>query len=99
MPSTTIRISQRARAVLKALARKQDCAMQSVLERALDDYRRKQFLEDVNAGYAKLRRDRAVWKDVQSERALWDRTLADGLSVREPRPRYTASKRKRRKRR
>ena len=32
-----------------------------------------------NAAYAALRSDPKAWKAEQAERALWDKTLADGL--------------------
>ena len=68
--------------------------MQTVLERALEDYRRRRFLEEVNAGYASLRADRRAWSRVQAERRAWDATLADGLPV-EPRSPAAKSRRRR----
>jgi hypothetical protein len=53
--------------------------MQFVLERALEQYRRQQLLEDVNAAYAVLHADTAAWAELERERAEWDQTLADGL--------------------
>lgn len=41
--------------------------------------RRERFLRAVNAGYAALREDAAAWAGVAEERAVWDRTLLDGL--------------------
>ena len=47
--------------------------MQSVLRSALEAYRRQRFLDEVNAGYAELRRDRRSWEEWTTERDLWDR--------------------------
>jgi len=44
-------------------------------------YRRERFLRAVNTGYATLREDAAAWAGVAEERAVWDRTLLDGLPV------------------
>ena len=76
---TTVRITSTAHALLKELARRSDSSMQVVLERAIEDYRRKRFLDDVNLGYARLRRDADAWSRHEQELAMWDATLADGL--------------------
>ena len=41
---------------------------------------RDKFLERVNEAYTALRRDPKAWAAEQAERALWDWTLADGLT-------------------
>jgi len=71
--------------------------MQAVLRSALEVYRRQRFLDEVNAGYAELRRDRRSWEEWTTERDLWDRTLADGL-VAESKGRYGAARSRRKKR-
>ena len=53
--------------------------MQAVLEQALEQYRRQQFLNATNAAYAVLRTDPEVWASLQQEHLAWDQTLADGL--------------------
>jgi hypothetical protein len=42
--------------------------------------RRDRFLDRVNDAYSALRRDPEAWAEEQAERALWDSTLADGLT-------------------
>jgi predicted transcriptional regulator len=79
MSHTTIRINERTREVLRDLARIRHESMQAVLEMAVEEYRRKRFLEDLNAAYAEQRKDCAAWKELESERAVWDSTLGDGL--------------------
>ncbi|HXB74841.1 MAG TPA: hypothetical protein VNY05_41810 [Candidatus Acidoferrales bacterium] len=74
-----IRITPRSKAVLRALARQEGKPMQTVLDDAIEHYRRDKFLDEVNAAYATLRSDPKAWKEEQAERALWDKTLADGL--------------------
>ena len=72
--------------------------MQKVLERALEVYRRRRFLERVNAAYASLRSDRRAWSAVQAERKAWDSTLSDGLPAIPKLRSRTGSRRKRRAR-
>lgn len=79
MGHTTIRISERTRDVLRELARIRHESMQAVLEMAVEEYRRKRFLEDVNAAYAEQRKERAAWAKTEAEHTAWDVTLGDGL--------------------
>jgi hypothetical protein len=79
MGHAMVRINERTRETLREIARSQEESMQSVLEKAIEEYRRKRFIEDLNASYAELRNDPEAWKAVEDERVLWDGTLADGL--------------------
>ncbi len=80
MGQATVRISERTRETLREIARTQQESMQSVLDKAVEGYRRERFIEDLNASYAELRNDPEAWKAVEAERALWDGTLMDGLA-------------------
>ena len=93
----TVRVTEDTRALLRWLSEIEGRSMQAVLRSALEVYRRQRFLDEVNAGYAELRRDRGSWEDWTSERDLWDRTLADGL-VAEPKGRFGAKRAPRKKR-
>jgi hypothetical protein len=77
--SPNIRITPRAKATLRALAKQEGRPMQAVLDHAIDRYRRDKFLDDVNAAYATLRKDRKAWKEELAERSLWDKSRKDGL--------------------
>lgn len=79
MPSTSIRIDEHALAVLRELAHKQRQPMQTILNEAIDSYRRQKFLEEANAAFAALRSDPEAWGEEQQEREIWDRTIEDGL--------------------
>jgi predicted DNA-binding protein len=74
-----IRITPRSKAVLRALAKQEGKPMQAVLDEAIEHYQRDKFLDEMNAAFATLRNDPKGWKQEQAERALWDKTLADGL--------------------
>jgi hypothetical protein len=79
MSTTTIRVAIRTRDLLHELAHRSGVSMQSVLEHALEQYRRQQLLDATNAAYATLQTDAVAWADLERERMAWDQTLSDGL--------------------
>ena len=74
-----VRISAHAHEVLRQLAEEEQESMQSVLDRAIERYRREKFLRDANADFEALKRDPKAWKEELRERALWEQTLGDGI--------------------
>lgn len=72
--------------------------MQAVIGSALEVYRRQRFLDEVNAGYADLRRDARTWETWTAESAVWEQTLSDGLAA-EPKPSFGLPRSRRKKRR
>jgi hypothetical protein len=55
--------------------------MQTILDRAIETYRRQRFLEEVNAAYAALRRDEKAWEAWKEERKAWEVTFGDGIDT------------------
>ena len=53
--------------------------MQTVLDRAVEVYRRQSFLDALNADFTALRAKPDEWEEEMEERKLWEQTLADGL--------------------
>jgi len=53
--------------------------MQEILDRAISEYNRKLFWEQVDSAYRNLRKNPRLWKAELQERSLWERTLSDGL--------------------
>jgi len=82
MQSATIRISPETRKKLRKLASQTGESMQATLDKAVEAYRRKCFLERTNAAFAALRRDADAWKAEQEERTAWDVTPTGDLEVR-----------------
>ena len=76
---TNVRISEDTHAALRSLAALEGATMQSVLDKAVEEYRRRRFWDDVDAAAAALRKDPAAWQQELTERRAWDTTLADGL--------------------
>ncbi len=79
MGTTTVRISEATRAVLRELAAEAREPIAGVLAKAVETYRRQRLLEQANAAYAALRSDPSAWQEEMTEREGWDATPADGL--------------------
>ena len=81
-----VRIKPETHRRLQTLARESKRTLPEVLDEAISEYERKQFLEECNAAYARLRADPEAWQEELEERALWDCTLMDGLEDDPPYP-------------
>ena len=57
--------------------------MHTVLDKALEQYRRQQFFVELDAAYAAIQADPDALSAEMKERALWDNTLMDGLDRQE----------------
>ncbi|MGD0088669.1 MAG: toxin-antitoxin system protein [Planctomycetota bacterium] len=79
MPTTMIRVRAATHKALKELARSTGRPMQEVLARAVQEERRRLYLEALCAGYAALKKDSKAAAEYKKEIALWDTTGADGL--------------------
>jgi predicted CopG family antitoxin len=78
MASLTVRIGEESYKALREIEARSGKSMQAVLAKAIEEYRRKSFLENVNAAFANLRRDTKAWHREQEERSAWDMMLRDG---------------------
>lgn len=74
-----IRIGEATRSALLELAAETHESMRAILERAVERERRAHLLEAANAEWATIQVDRVACAEYEAERALWDRTLTDGL--------------------
>ena len=75
--STTIRVPNRTRDRLAALATATGRPMTAVVDDALDALERRVFFEGLNARYAELRGDEAAWPEIEAERAIEEGALRD----------------------
>ena len=82
MAGTTVKINPQTYAALKETVAETGEPMIDVLAKAVEAYRRRSFLEGLNADFGKLRKDPQAWSDEQAEREQWDVTLADDLEER-----------------
>ena len=67
-------------------------------DEAMERYRRRRFLEEVNAAYMPLRQNAETWRAVEQERSEWDIALGDGLPKKEAGSGSEHNRRERKKR-
>jgi predicted DNA-binding protein len=79
MPSATVRISEQARKTLRELSSVTGQPMQTVLDEAIESYRRQRFLEEANAAFKALRENQDGYRAELEERQAWEDTLTDDL--------------------
>jgi len=77
--TTTVRISKRARANAEAVAAATNRSMSSVIEDAVDAYRRDIFWRQYEEGIKRLRLDAEAWADYVGEQESEASALQDGL--------------------
>lgn len=77
MPELTITLSNTAHQTLIKLAESSGETMQTVLDKAIENYRRYVFLMQANQAFASLRQNEELWQEELAERGLWDQTMAD----------------------
>jgi hypothetical protein len=75
----TARVSEKTRRLLREISERSGESMQTILEKAVEAYRRKVFLEQANNAYEKLRATSEAWREEEAERREWERVVADGL--------------------
>ncbi len=80
MNSSTIRINAKTFKILNEIVKSTGKSKQEILDKAIEDYRRNQFLKEANEAYAALKRDPKEWQEELKERKEWDVTMEDGLS-------------------
>ena len=78
---SNIPISEASQALLCELALKTGQTPTEVLDKAVAAYRRRVFFDQMDAGYAELRRDAQAWASFEKERMELDKTLMDGLDA------------------
>lgn len=74
-----VRVSSQSYKLLKSLAQDFGQSMQSVIDEALEDLRRRKMLEATNEAFLTLKNNKKVWKEELRERELWENTLSDGV--------------------
>jgi hypothetical protein len=78
---SNVRISEESHSTLRSLATEEGETLQAVLDRAIEEYRRRRFWDQVEAAAIELRMDTLAWNGELEERRAWDATLSDGLEA------------------
>ena len=79
MQSFNVRISSNSYQILKTLSKNKGQSMQSMMDQAIEDLRRRKMLEATNAAFSALKADKLAWQEETEERELWENTLSDGV--------------------
>ncbi len=72
-----LRIGDDTHRMLRELARNEGVSMQVVLNKALAEYRKKQFFDSLGEAFSALKNDRKAWAQEQQERQTSANTLSD----------------------
>ena len=81
MASVQVRVSGATHQMLSRLSEELGESMQTIVDQAVEQYRRRRFLEGLNQDFKALREDEQAWQEELAERALWDNTLLDGVET------------------
>jgi hypothetical protein len=74
-----VRVSESTHEALRSLSLKEGKTMQDIIDKAVEYYRRKTFLQGLSEDFQALRANPEDWQEYQAEMTLWDNTLQDGL--------------------
>jgi predicted transcriptional regulator len=77
--STTVRVSDRTRQRVAAMAATTGQQMQTIIDEAVEAYERELFWRGFEAGYEQLADDAEAWDEVEAERSAQAPALRDGL--------------------
>ena len=78
-----VRVSETTHRTLRELADDSGEPIAALLDRAVEDYRRKLFFEQAARDWEALERDPEAVAEFEAELALWDQTVGDGLEPEE----------------
>jgi len=79
MSDVAITINKNTHEVLLKLSKQSGDNLQTLLDKAVEQYRRQLLLLQANQAFAALRKDELLWQDELNERQEWEQTLADGI--------------------
>jgi predicted CopG family antitoxin len=79
MSSVNVRISANSYQILKTLSQGKGQSMQSVIDQAIEDLRRRKMLEATNLAFTEMKADKTAWQEEIAEREIWANTLSDGV--------------------
>lgn len=79
MSDVAITINKNTHEVLLNLSKQSGDNLQTLLDKAVEQYRRQLFLLQANQAFAALRKDELLWQDELNERQEWEQTLSDGI--------------------
>ena len=79
MIDLTIAINPKSLETLKKLSMSSGETIPTIVEKAIENYRRQIFLIEANRAFTALRENETLWQEELAERQIWDNAIADGL--------------------
>ena len=79
MSELTIDISETTHKTLLQLAQSSGDDLVTIMDRAVENYRRYVFLIQADRAFATLKQNEELWQEEIAERQAWDLTIADGV--------------------
>lgn len=79
MSSSTVRMDEESRTILKEIKGQEGLSSQEILHRALESYRRRLFLKKCGEAYLEFKKDKKAWDSEEDERENWNATNTDGF--------------------
>jgi hypothetical protein len=79
MSELTIDISETTHKTLLQLAQSSGDDLVTIMDRAVENYRRYVFLVQADRAFATLRQNEELWQEEIAERKAWDVTIVDGV--------------------
>lgn len=79
MASAMVRVDVKFRDALRKISRETGKPAGLILQEAVEEYRRKAFFQGLSEDFARLKKNKAAWKEELRERRAWDATLMDGV--------------------
>jgi hypothetical protein len=80
MSELTIDISETTHKTLLQLAQSSGDDLVTIMDRAVENYRRYIFLVQADRAFATLKQNEELWQEEIAERQAWDVTIADGVT-------------------
>ena len=74
-----LRVQDEVYKEIKRLSEEDDLPMGSMIAKALTEYKKARFFNELDAAFTQLKSDPAAWAEEQDERNQSERTLMDGL--------------------
>jgi len=84
MGTTTIRVSTDVRDLLAEIASAEGKTSNELIRSFIAEHQKREFFKKLGEDFARLRADKEAWAEYQSEVALWDTALLDGLEDETP---------------
>lgn len=78
--TNVVRLNQTSNRRLAELSKKSGKSKQAIVEKALEEYHKKQFFESLDKSFAALQENEENWRDELDERRELESSLSDGLN-------------------